>query len=206
VGCRASVEGEAKVGGEGELADFDKPLEDSAQERSEQAKLAELGPNAGTRYALLGARHDVQLAQGARQPVCKCIAAVLGEPANPAISWDGPRPITDPEKQLVIALSSEGVPCQDEPKESLGASYWGYRMSGQDVIVVVEAARHGRPVTRGAIIPKPGGDGQVYVAPATKELPYGQPLQAGQQLCPLGNPGARRAPPGGSAQGLDSPG
>jgi hypothetical protein len=57
--------------------------------------------------------------------------------------------------------------------------------------VLVEAARGGRPLTSGAIIPKPVGPGQVYIAPASKKLPYGQAL-GGKGLCKIGNPGGPR--------------
>jgi hypothetical protein len=93
---------------------------------------------------------------------------------------------------LSLALSSEGQTCTGEPKASRGASYWGYRISGNDVVVLVEAARDGRPLTSGAIIPKPVGGGQVYVAPASKKSPYGRGKDGSDQ-CKLGNPGVPRA-------------
>jgi hypothetical protein len=91
-------------------------------------------------------------------------------------------------------LSSDGQTCKGEPKDSLGASYWGYRISGNDVVVLVEAAHGGRPLTSGAVIPKPVGPGQVYVAPASKKLPYGRPLTGGG-MCKIGNPGGSRTAP-----------
>ena len=64
-------------------------------------------------------------------------------------------------------------------------------MTRNDVIVLVEAARGGRPLTSGAIIPKPVGPGQVFVAPTSKKLPYGRALE-GKGLCKIGNPGQVR--------------
>jgi hypothetical protein len=111
------------------------------------------------------------------------------------MAWQTQPPSIDPETQLVIALSSAGLSCPGAPADSLGASYWGYRRRGDDVIVVVEAARSGRPITMGAIIPKPFGSGQVYVEPSSPGLVYGKPL-SGAGSCKLGNPGpARSAPP-----------
>jgi hypothetical protein len=107
------------------------------------------------------------------------------------MQWSGEPPAIDPGTQLSFALSSEGQTCTGEPKNSRGASYWGYRISGNDVIVLVEAARDGRPLTSGAIIPKPVGSGQVYVAPASRKLPYGRGKD-GSARCSLGNPGAPR--------------
>jgi hypothetical protein len=82
----------------------------------------------------------------------------------------------------------------NQPKGSLGASYWGYRRSGNDVVVFVESAVKGRPLTAGAIIPKPFGDGQVFAAPAFKHEPYGRGPK-GEARCKLGNPGPPRSSP-----------
>jgi hypothetical protein len=121
------------------------------------------------------------------------------------MAWSASPPRIDETTQLTIALSSEGQACQGEPKQSLGASYWGYRISGDNVIVLVEAARDGRPLTSGAIIPKPVGQGQVFVAPATKRLPYGRPLEGGGQ-CKVGNPGQPRTTPFSELEvGTDAP-
>ena len=82
----------------------------------------------------------------------------LGQPSDAAFRWKGTPPAIDPESQLIVGLSSEGMTCK-QPKGSLGASYWGYRRSGNDVVVFVESGVKGRPLTAGAIIPKPFGDG-----------------------------------------------
>jgi hypothetical protein len=154
--------------------------------------------------ALLGARHDLRLAVDRATSQCQCLNVALGEANLPAFRWKAGAPSLDPESQLVIALSSEGQTCEGEPKDSLGASYWGYRVSGNDVVVLVESSGRGRPLTAGGIIPKPFGDGQVFVAPAGKKTPYGRAKDGGAR-CKLGNPGAPRVRPidpveGGSAR------
>jgi hypothetical protein len=140
--------------------------------------------------------------------------------------WSATPPDIDESTQLTIALSSEGTVCKNEPKRSLGASYWGYQISGNDVIVLVESASGGHPLTSGAVIPRPVGSGQVYVRPASKKLPYGRALD-GKGACKVGNPGQVRstgftalelgtdtgapaparnhAAPGGDASGDDTP-
>jgi hypothetical protein len=143
---------------------------------------------------LLGARHDLKLSAGKGTASCTCLSVALGGARSGGMSWNATPPELDEGMQLSIALSSEGQACKDEPKKSLGASYWGYRISGNDVVVLVEAARGGRPLTAGAVIPKPVGPGQVYVAPASKKLPYGRPLE-GKGLCKIGNPGQVRTAP-----------
>jgi hypothetical protein len=140
---------------------------------------------------LLGARHDLQLRAGQKTATCQCLAVAVGGSHGAPMLWSAAPPEIDESRQLTIALSSEGQTCSGEPKGSLGASYWGYRISGNDVIVLVEAARGGRPLTNGAVIPKPVGPGQVYVAPASKKLPYGQ-ASDGKGMCKVGNPGQPR--------------
>ena len=186
-GCRASASAELNAGGKAksEEANFDEPAEES--------NLADESAEPSADYALLGARHDLRLSPDKKSPTCNCVAMVLGPANDPALSWQGPRPNVDPQTQLVVALNSEGIACSSAPKDGLGASYWGYRMSGDDVVVFLEVARFGRPITTGAIIPKPVGSGQVVVQPVTKDVPYGRPLDASQKVCRLGNPGPQRA-------------
>lgn len=196
----------AKANGKGANAEGDAELRGSASEtpegqgemtRSAAASVSANGtavsnPN-GSRV-LLGARHDLKLRAGQGTATCQCLSVALGGSHNGGMVWSSVPPDIDESTQLSLALSSEGQACKDEPKKSLGASYWGYRLSGNDVVVLVEAAHGGRPQTNGAIIPKPVGPGQVYVAPAHKKLPYGRALQ-GNGLCKIGNPGPARSAP-----------
>lgn len=187
-GCRvnASAKGNLNTGKKQDDS-FDEEPPPQGQSQAEQLP---------SEYALLGARHDLRLAPDKKAPVCSCLAVALGAPADASFAWDGPAPTVDPETQLVVALSSEGIACAGS-KEDLGVSYWGYRQSGDDVIVIVENARGGRPITAGAVIPKPLGNGQVYVRPAHKKVPFGKPLNTADKLCKVGNPGPARtgAPP-----------
>jgi len=191
-GCHASVKADASANAEGSDGDeegeyLNQPVEPGSGESSEQPEALSLGP-----AALLGARHDLRPATTLKTPTCQCIAVALGQPNDKRMSWQSTPPSIDPESQLVIALTSDGMNCPGAPTDSLGASYWGYRMRGDDVIVIVEAAREGRPITTGAIIPKPFGAGQVYLEPASRSLVYGKPL-GGKSSCTLGNPGGTRA-------------
>lgn len=144
---------------------------------------------------LLGARTDLSLEPAQTPGQCSCVRVALG-PANlGAFQWKGTPPPVDDRTQLVVALSSEGTGCTN-PKGTLGASYWGYRRKGNDVVVYVENGVAGRPVAQGAIIPKPFGQGQVYLAPTTKKVPFGKPSN-GKGICKLGNPGLPRTIPVG---------
>jgi len=148
---------------------------------------------ATTNRPLLGARSDLTLAAADAPGQCSCLRVALGTAKLGAFHWKGEVPAVDDETQLVLALSSEGSGCTN-PKGSLGASYWGYRRAGDDVVVYVENGVQGRPVAAGAIIPKPFGQGQVYLAPSKKGVIYGKSSD-GKGQCKLGNPGAPRTTP-----------
>lgn len=216
MGCQASVNADARVSGKGAEARADAELSGSAsgeiEGKGEMTRVEEGGPgragfisSAGASRVLLGARHDLKLRPGKGTASCECLSVALGMSRDGAMAWSAVPPDLDENTQLSLAFSSEGQACKGEPRESLGASYWGYRLSGNDVIVLVEAARGGRPLTNGAVIPKPVGTGQVYVAPASTKLPYGRSL-AGNGLCKIGNPGrARTAPFSELEVGADAP-
>src|SRR5690606_11769422 len=98
--------------------------------------------------ALLGARRDLGY-KGPKQAVCSCLAVELGQPDDPAFQWENGPPRIEPSRQLIVALSSEGVACDAET--GLGASYKGYLSRGDDVVIMVERAQQGIPVTSGAV-------------------------------------------------------
>lgn len=207
-GCQASVGANANVNGNGAHAEGEAALHEAESSNPPEGQgemVRSATPTSGTTVSspatpseasrvLLGARHDLKLRPGQGSASCECLSVALAGAHNAAMVWSAAAPDIDENTQLSIALSSEGQACKDEPKKSLGASYWGYRLSGNDVVVLVEAAHGGRPQTTGAIIPKPVGPGQVYVAPAHKRLPYGRALQ-GKGLCKIGNPGQPRTAP-----------
>ncbi len=154
----------------------------------ESSGLLSGGPEAQSADApLVGARPALQLAAETPPAVCACLAVTVGKPNDPQFFWQAGPPRTTPD-QLVVAVSSAGVPCPDAPEGSLGATYWGYRQEGADVVVVVEQARDGRPMTTGAIIPRPGPGGAVYVAPQNARIPYGRPLTPGERYCRVSAP------------------
>ena len=192
--CQASVNGDLKTharhdaeDGPEDSPDFNKPV-------SAKALAASAAPSFGA-PTLLGARNDMSLVIAHANAACTCLKVAIGSAASAAFQWQGSVPPLNDDTQLAVALSSESMPCQNEPKGSSGASYWGYRISGNDVIVFVEGARAGRPRTAAAIIPKPVADGQVYVAPAKSKLPYGHSLEGGGAKCRIGNVPTKRTTP-----------
>jgi hypothetical protein len=197
--CRASVQADAQLntGGDGkeQVRDFDRPL-DPAQARAEPA--ADEAPT--PEYALLGARHDLNYA-GPTSPACQCLAVTASDSANnAAFQWELGAPQLNPSTQQVIAFTSNGVSCDAPPAGTLGASYQGYAVEGNDVVVFVEALGEGRPMTSGAIIPRPLGNGSVLVEPAGAI--YGKPLEGKGKRCKIAlsaSPSATSSFPGTGA-------
>lgn len=193
LGCHASVQADAQVSGasngaeEGEAGEpvkrFDRPLESPARAPEPPA---DDGPTGS--LALLGARHDLAYA-GPKTPTCACLAVALSDLAqDPAFAWEMEPPRLQAGSQWIIALSSSEVPCETPPSGTLGASYQGYGVEGNDVIVFVEALGEGRPLTSGAVIPKPKPSGGVYIEPTNAV--YGKPLDGKSRRCPIAPPGA----------------
>lgn len=200
LGCGASVSasGTARVKHDSEVGpedtadtpDFNKPSTAKAL-----ATPAASAPNFTGVMTLLGARHDMSLVIEHANAACACLKVAIGSAPSAAFQWQGPVPALNNDTQLAVALSSESMACSNEPKGSSGASYWGYRISGNDVIVFVEGARAGRPRTGAAIIPKPVGDGQVFLAPAKSKMPYGRSLDGKSERCKVGNVPTKRTTP-----------
>jgi hypothetical protein len=200
-GCRANVRGSASVDGNASASgDYEGSGEGWTEQKPANAapETDDFATGPSGDIALLGARHDLTLVKEHATNKCQCLAVAIGTASQAAFHWKSGPPKIDPETQLVIAQTSEGQSC-NEPKGSLGASYWGYRIKGNDVFVFVESAVSGRPLTAGGIIPKPFADGQVYIAPASKKTPYGRGTD-GATECKLGNPGASRTKPLDSAE------
>lgn len=108
-------------------------------------------------------------------PTCSCVRAVVGQPSNPSFDWHGQPAPKVGFAALVIGVSSEGIPC--DTKEA-GASIAGFYQDGDNVIVEVEPWKPNIPQATGAIIPKPGENGAVYLR-ARGGSPYGKPINGG---------------------------
>ena len=173
--ANAKLSTEVSLGGSGKLDEIDRVKTLDAVDAEQRSHAGE--------SALLGARHDVELKpklKGAAS--CACIRVALGQPNDAAFVWETAPPAIDASTQLVFAMSSKGVECSGEPEGSRGASYEGYVLDGGDVVVRLEDAREGPPMTFGAIIPRPKPGSAVYVKPYKKGLPYGRALD-GQGRC-----------------------
>ena len=183
---------QADATAKGEIAEHDRPLSEPEQA---QARIALVDQPASVDFALFGARHDFTVKDASGATACRCVSALLGPPSSGKLEWRGEMPKTKPETQLVIALVPGSAECAGAPKGSGGASYWGYRVEGNDVIVLLEDWKTSRPRTLGAIVPKPAVGGQVYLSPVSRALPYGAPASGAGTRCALGNPGPQRNQP-----------
>lgn len=134
--------------------------------------------------AMLGARQGMRPKDPASlSATCKCLKVVLGSSNDSVFAWDGPVSQMDTNTQLAIGLTSEALTCPEAASDSLGASYHGYQVSGNDVFVEVETARLGRPIMRGAIIPRPNVGGRIVVRAADPQSPYGRSLDGTAREC-----------------------
>ncbi|HET9954449.1 MAG TPA: hypothetical protein VFQ61_08090 [Polyangiaceae bacterium] len=153
-----------------------------------------LEPSNKAEEVMLGARHDFSVKDSSGAIPCKCVGAMLGPPSSGKLQWRGDMPRTKPETQLVLALVPDDSPsCGVTTAGAGGASYWGYRMEGDDVVVLLENWNSARPRTLGAIIPKPVEGAQVYLAPVNPRFPYGTSTSDSGGRCALGNPGPKRS-------------
>jgi hypothetical protein len=191
--CKASVQADANASGDVQLDASGKPLR--SFDRPMDAPVTTPEPvHEGVEtnaYALYGARHDLSY-NGPKAATCACLAVALRDaPTDSVFQWELDQPRVESGSQWIIALSSNDVPCEAPPSATLGASYQGYVTEGNDVVVYVEALGEGRPMTNGAIIPRPKPNGAVFVEPTNAV--YGKPLEGKGKRC-------RLSPPAGDAK------
>lgn len=207
-GCASSLSADARMAADldgasgeadadAETREQDRPLSKAELARAQSFAEGEAGAADGA--PLFGARHDVRVKSTADATACRCVGALLGPPTMSQVEWQSGVPRTIPEKQLFLALAPESD-CKGAPAGTEGASYWGYRVQGNDVVVFLESFRPSArkpapPRTIAAIIPKPPAGGQVYLAPLTGGLPFGAALNGKEARCALGNPGPQGESP-----------
>jgi hypothetical protein len=127
----------------------------------------------GVSTALLGVRHDLGLPEGQHTARCNCLAVEVGEARDKRFRWQASVPDVGNDA-MVIAISPRGVTCPggeaDEGKRR--GSISAVDRDGADVLVEVEEVPEGRPIASGAVIPRPGAGGSVYVRPKNRKIPY----------------------------------
>jgi hypothetical protein len=141
----------------------------------------------GTRLALLGARHDLTLKADLAES-CQCLAFGVGAPTDPRFAWEGPTPLVQYDTQLVVAFRADASCLNGKP----GPSYRGYQTQGSNVILLLEAARSGRPELSGAILPRPTAGGRLLVRSSVPAV-FGRSLDNPDTACVLPVSGGTRS-------------
>lgn len=123
--------------------------------------------------ALLGVRHDLGLPDGKHTARCNCLAVEVGNARDQRFRWQASVPDIGSEA-MVIAISPRGVDCPggDADESKRRGSISAVDRDGPDVLVEIEEVPEGRPIASGAVIPRPGAGGSVYVRPRNKKIPY----------------------------------
>jgi hypothetical protein len=150
-----------------EKQEANRPLRET-EEMNKPEPLAGFAAQSG----ILGVRHDLMLSEGAHPVRCNCLAVEVGPASDPRFFWTGGAPTTG-DNVVTVAISARGVECaggdaEDKRRPSISA----VDLIGDDVIVEVEDLVDGRPLASGAVIPKPGPNGSVYVRPKNAKVMY----------------------------------
>jgi hypothetical protein len=139
-------------------------------------------PGPVDRTIFLGVVHDLSLSPAAaRTPVCQCLAVGYGAPTDPKFAWQGGPPRFEPGT-MAVAIAADGVACSARGFAPARASISGVERSGDDIVLVVENVKEGRPVMHGALVVAPAGTGSLLVR-ARRGAPYGAPPGGGAGPC-----------------------
>jgi hypothetical protein len=187
VGCRAHASASAQMGAR---ADTDEDRKYEAPEPAQAAPVATRAPlpaPSAERTYFLGVVPDLSLAPGgARTAACRCLAIAYGSPNDAKFAWQAGPPRAEPGT-MAVAIAADGVACSAPGYAPLRASIAGVEREGDDIVLVVENVREGRPAMHGALIVAPSGKGSLVVR-GRRGAPYGSPASGGQGPCrvPLG--------------------
>ena len=129
----------------------------------------------GGHAALVGVRHDLMLSNAPHEARCACLSVEVGRAEDPRFFWAGGAPEISADS-LAIAVGARGVGCPggDPDDRRRRPSISAVDQEGDDIIVEVEDLPMGRPLASGAIIPKPGARGSIYVRPHPSNAVYGR--------------------------------
>lgn len=149
---------------------------DKRYRETEALNAAHIDPLVSNTRAPLGVRHDLMLSPTPREARCNCLAVEVGTAGDSKkFFWLG-SPADPGADALAVAIGARGVSCPngDPDERNRRPSISAVDMVGDDVIIEVEALPEGRPLATGAIIPKPGPTGSVYVRPHRNNPVYGR--------------------------------
>ncbi len=132
-----------------------------------------------------GVRHDLTFAANAEPDTrCHCIDVVVGNANEGKFAWAGSKPRVS-QKNLLVALKTDGSKCSLPEGTPRRPSIQAVDIVGQDVVIVIEELPYDRPQALGAVVQKPGPEGNLYVRPRkykNRVLPYARGVQTSQCL------------------------
>ena len=178
LGC-GGAQSPAESGWSEELGDpAVEPLEGSenAERRTDAPAPITAAPT--TQPTEMRVRHDLMMAKDTpRAANCSCLSIVVAEgPTDSRLMWVDAPPKLEADV-AVVAMSDKGITCPGLPAEgNERPSISGVEKDGPNVVIIVENLPAGRPVASGAVIPKPGPGGSVFVKPKGPKVLYGRPL------------------------------
>jgi hypothetical protein len=123
--------------------------------------------------AVLGVRHDLMLSPTPHEARCSCLSVEVGRPGDPSFFWSGGAPEVNPDA-LVLAIGARGIACAggDPDDRRRRPSISAVEREGEDIFVEIEDLPEGRPLASGAVIPRPGPKGAIYVHPRRNTSVY----------------------------------
>lgn len=137
------------------------------------------GPS-GSR-APLGVRHDLMLSDRSHPARCNCLSVEAGPSTDPNLFWTGGAPEIGSDA-IAVAIGARGIECPggsaDEGRRRPSIS--AVDQENNDIILEVEDLPEGRPLASGAIVPRPGAGGSIYIHPRAPNQVYGKGAPAGR--------------------------
>jgi hypothetical protein len=131
--------------------------------------------------AILGVRHDLMLSNDPHPARCACLSVETGRPADPMFFWSGGAPDINTDA-LVVAIGARGIPCPggDPDDRRRRPSISAVEQQNDDIFIEIEDLPEGRPLASGAIIPRPGSKGAIYVYPRRGNALYARNAGVGR--------------------------
>jgi hypothetical protein len=133
---------------------------------TESLNASQIDPAEKTSTAVLGVRHDLMLSSAPHEVRCTCLSVEVGRAEDPTFFWAGGAPDISADS-LAIAVGARSIACPggDPDDRRRRPSISAVEQEGDDILVEVEDLPEGRPLASGAIIPRPGSRGSIYVRP-----------------------------------------
>lgn len=179
LGCGGAQWSPAESGWSDELGDpAVEPLEGSENAERRSDAPAPITAMPTTQPTELRVRHDLMMAKDAPHAAnCSCLSILVADaPTDSRLMWVDAPPKLESDV-AVVAMSDKGISCPGLPADATDRpSISGVEKDGPNVVIVVENLPAGRPVASGAVIPKPGPGGSVFVKAKGPKVLYGRPL------------------------------